>query len=339
MSNYKRFFTAENRCNRCSSRQLHSISLGLCASCYSTFQRLKRAQNKNGSQTFTVSEFIRLCPPRPSRLSAAIAKKFARSEVVPGFLVCGDVTKNLALLVQRIAQSDIPVIIEGETGVGKEGVARALHVLSARNRGKFVPVNCATISHDIASSEIFGHRKGSFTGADGHTVGFYGEADGGVIFFDEIEVFPLTLQGSLLRVLDSGEVRPVGSSRLCSVNVRTIVATNKNIEQLCAEGLFRTDLYQRLNGITVRVPPLRERKEEIPVLIQYFLSRCSAPGLTLDDSVRDIFFQYSWPGNIRQLKMVIERASIFAREGTITLEHIPEEIRGVQHGPLLRAVR
>jgi DNA-binding NtrC family response regulator len=226
-------------------------------------------------------------------------------------------------LTEKVAPLDATVLISGESGTGKELLVRAIHRLSNRKMRTFIPVNCAAIPPNLFESEFFGHLKGSFTGASTVQKGKFREADGGTLFLDEIGEMPLEFQPKLLRALESGEVTPVGGSRPSSVNVRIIAATNKNIKQEVDDGNFREDLYYRLNIFTIELPPLRERRGDIPVLANYFVKKFNGKGITADAIAR--LKAHDWSGNIRQLKNEIQRAVILAEDGEIRPEHLSIE--------------
>jgi transcriptional regulator with GAF, ATPase, and Fis domain len=227
--------------------------------------------------------------------------------------------KKVLKNVERVAPTDSTVLITGETGTGKELIARAIHNLSPRKDRALVKVNCAAIPAGLIESELFGHEKGAFTGALTRKMGRFEIADKGTIFLDEIGELPLDLQSKLLRVLQEGEFERVGGMQTFKVNVRVIAATNRNLEQLSKAGQYRPDLYYRLNVFPVHLPPLREREGDIPLLVQYFAHKCAA-GLgkrieTIPASLMTALQRYHWPGNIRELEHVIERAVILS-EGT-----------------------
>jgi len=235
-------------------------------------------------------------------------------------------------LVERAAEFKTTVLLTGESGTGKEVLARALHAQSARRHQAFVAVNCGAIPEALLESELFGHAKGAFTGADRARRGLFTEADGGSLFLDEIGELPLPLQVKLLRVLQEEEVRPVGDSKSRSVDVRVIAATARDLSREVAEGRFREDLFYRLDVVRVTVPPLRERREDIPLLVDHFLAQFRA---SLGKNVRGVaddalgkLVAYAWPGNVRELENVIERAVILANEDRITLRELPENLKG-----------
>jgi two-component system response regulator AtoC len=233
-------------------------------------------------------------------------------------------------LIERAAEFKATVLLTGESGTGKEVLARALHDQSARRGQAFVAVNCGAIPEALLESELFGHAKGAFTGADRARRGLFLEADGGSLFLDEIGELPLALQVKLLRVLQEEEVRPVGDSKSRSIDVRVIAATARDLTQEVAAGRFREDLFYRLDVVRVTVPPLRERREDIPLLVDHFLAQCRA---SLGKSVRGIaddalarLVAYAWPGNVRELENVIERAVILADGERVTLRELPENV-------------
>jgi DNA-binding NtrC family response regulator len=229
--------------------------------------------------------------------------------------------------IEKVALTDSPVLIEGESGTGKELVAAAIHRLSARARKPFIPVNCSAIPEDLLESEFFGHVRGAFTGAVNDAVGLFRSAHEGTIFLDEIAELPVALQVKLLRVLQEMQVRPVGGAKSFPVDVRVIAATNRNVEQAMSEGSFRQDLFYRLNVIRVSLPPLRERRDDIPVLITHFLRRFNrrfrrgVRGITAE--ALQALAAYDFPGNVRELENLIERAYAVGAHEEITLADLP----------------
>jgi DNA-binding NtrC family response regulator len=216
--------------------------------------------------------------------------------------------------VRRVAPVNSTALLQGESGTGKELVARALHALSPRMQGPFVPVNCASVSPEQMESELFGHAKGAFAGATRARDGLFYYAQGGTLFLDEVAELPLTLQATLLRALEDLTIRPVGSQQLQPVNVRIIAATNRDLQQEVAEGRFRKDLYYRLQVVELRLPALRDHKEDIPDLVAHFNARLApllgAQPLELTPAEADYLQQYDWPGNVRELRNLIERSLI-----------------------------
>ncbi len=233
--------------------------------------------------------------------------------------------------ISSVANTDVPVLIEGESGTGKELVANAIHNLSYRKDKPFVKINCAAIPEHLFESELFGHEKGAFTGATQMRKGKFEYASSGTIFFDEIGDIPLHLQPKLLRVIEDNCITRLGSNTTITVDVRTIYATSKNLKELVQEGKFREELYYRINVVPIYIPPLRKRKEDIPYLIDHFLSYFREKfnkDVRLSQQAYHALLNYHWPGNVRELKHAIERAVVLCRDGTIGIEDIPEEVAG-----------
>jgi transcriptional regulator with GAF, ATPase, and Fis domain len=233
-------------------------------------------------------------------------------------------------LLAKVAPSDVSVLIQGETGTGKELVARALHEHSRRKTKPFLAENCAAVPASLLESELFGHKRGSFTGAIADRPGHFVVADGGTVFLDEIGDMPLPMQSKLLRVLQEGEVRPVGSNKIVKVDVRIVAASNKNLQAMCKEGGFREDLYFRLNVITLSLPPLRERAGDVPHLVRFYLKKTGEElgrEITIRPDALEALVRWNWPGNVRELENVIRRAAVFARE-EITLAELSPAIAG-----------
>jgi len=248
---------------------------------------------------------------------------------------------ELLKTVATAAKGDIPILIEGESGTGKELIARAVHLGSPRRERAFVSVNCAALPHSLLESELFGHTRGAFTGAVRDRRGLFSTAHGGTIFLDEIGEMAPELQGALLRVLQSGEYRPVGSDQAAHADVRVVAATKRSLDEEVRAGRFREDLFFRLNGVRVRVPPLRERREDIPLLIGRFLEKFKVSGEepALTDEARACLMAYDYPGNVRELETVIRRAVLFARQGKIGLEALPPSLTKAGAETLLVPVR
>lgn len=237
---------------------------------------------------------------------------------------------KLRALVDRVAATDVTVLITGESGSGKEVVAHAIHALSARTRRNFVPVNCAAIPHELLESEMFGHERGAFTGAAGPRHGLFATADGGTIFLDEIGEMPLQLQAKLLRVLEDGIVRPVGSDRSAKIDARVIAASNNDLVAAVKRHAFREDLFYRLQVVPIVIPPLRERRSDIPLLIEYFLERMRRrlPGRdwTVTREAMVNLWSYDWPGNVRELVNMVERLVIMCEDSIIDLALLPPNL-------------
>jgi DNA-binding NtrC family response regulator len=235
-------------------------------------------------------------------------------------------------LVSHISDTTSTVLIIGETGTGKEQVARAIHEASIDKRpGQFVPVNCAAFNENLLESELFGHEKGSFTGADKKRIGRFEQAHGGTLFLDEIGDVPMSMQVKLLRVLQERRFERVGGSESIDIDVRVIAATHRNMDDLIREGKFRDDLYFRLNVVRIDLPPLRDRPEDIPVLVSHFCQKFVRPGQkapTVSEEAMDVLKKAPWPGNIRQLENAIERACVTTRDGVVRAANLPPDIRG-----------
>ncbi len=236
--------------------------------------------------------------------------------------------------IRKAARNKLTVLIIGETGTGKELIARAIHNESDRARKPFCSLNCAGLSETLIESELFGHVKGSFTGAIADRKGYFAAADGGTLFLDEIGDMPLRMQAKLLRVLELREFTPVGSTEVHRVDVRVIAATNADLKKKIEEKQFREDLYYRLHQWVIRVPPLRERREDIPLLAHYLLQQANYEhGLNVEgftSEAMNVLTRYYWPGNVRELKNVIEATACEVGQGQIDVEHLPEEIRGTR---------
>jgi DNA-binding NtrC family response regulator len=243
-------------------------------------------------------------------------------------------------LIARAADTDAAVLITGESGTGKELAARAIHGHGPRARYPFVAINCGAIIETLLESELFGHVRGSFTGAISDTKGLFEQAGSGTLFLDEIGEMSPALQVKLLRVLEEAEVRPVGGARPVKVKARVIAATNIDVEKKIASGEFRQDLYYRLSVIVIDMPPLRERRLDIPVLVSHFIERAAARTgrrITLSSEALDALMRYPWPGNVRELENTIERLSIFSASGMVDALDLPETLQGVRPrlgGPL-----
>jgi Nif-specific regulatory protein len=240
-------------------------------------------------------------------------------------------------MAESVADTDVTVVLEGESGTGKEILARAIHLSSPRKNSKFVPVDCGALTETLLESELFGHIKGSFTGATSDRAGLFEIAQGGTVFLDEITNTSKNFQVKLLRVLQEGEIRRVGESKSRKIDVRVITATNKSLESEVESGNFREDLFYRLNVVNIVLPPLRKRKEDIPILASYFLEKVckkmKLPAKNFSSEALNLFLQYNWPGNVRQLENVCERIAVFARDESVDVDLLPPEIKSFKEPP------
>ena len=237
--------------------------------------------------------------------------------------------KEIQRLITLFAASSATVLIQGESGTGKELVAQGLHRASERRRNAFVPLNCAAIPRDLLESELFGHRKGAFSGAIADRMGRFELAHEGTIFLDEVGDMPLDLQSKMLRVLQEGVIDPIGSTRQIHVDVRVVAATHRDLEEECAAGRFREDLYYRLNVLPIIVPPLRERTQDIESLVIHFASRHCAPGMRpvgFDPEFIGLLKEYSWPGNIREMSNLVHRLSVMYPGKTLNWRNVPMQM-------------
>ncbi|HEX6058975.1 MAG TPA: sigma-54 dependent transcriptional regulator [Gemmatimonadaceae bacterium] len=259
-----------------------------------------------------------------AKANVVLQNRLERVEAVPEILTQYQPMRAVLALVEKVARSDSPVLITGESGTGKELVARALHRLSSRAEGPLVDINCAAIAENLLESELFGHEKGAFTGALARKTGLFELAAGGSLFMDEIGELDPKLQGKLLRALEQSSFFRVGGTQKVEVDVRIVAATNKDLAAMVAENHFRSDLYYRVNTISIALPPLRERVVDIPLLADHFLRRYGGanPPALADDAVAALQ-AYSWPGNVRELRNVIERAVLLATDGVIKAQDLP----------------
>ncbi|HET8538628.1 MAG TPA: sigma-54 dependent transcriptional regulator [Anaeromyxobacter sp.] len=266
-----------------------------------------------------------------ARLRSALSGEFS----VQGIVGKSQAMKDVVSILERIAPSDVPILIEGESGTGKDLLARAAHAMSSRAAGPYVPLNMSAIPENLAEAELFGHEKGAFTGADEARPGFFAEAEGGTLFLDEIGLLQPALQPKLLRVLQDGEYVPVGSRKPRKANVRVIAATNEDLQRNVKAGKFREDLWFRLRVVPVRLPPLRERREDVPLLVEHFVRkhalRLSRPPLLPDAAAMKALLDHGWPGNIRELEHAIERGLLLARGDAVTLPDLPPELSPQPH--------
>jgi two-component system response regulator AtoC len=235
-------------------------------------------------------------------------------------------------VVQQVAEADASVLLRGETGTGKELVARALHRRSARRDRPFVAVNCTAVPRELMESEFFGHEKGAFTGAVARRQGRFQQAEGGTLFLDEVGDLDLAVQAKLLRALQEREISRVGAERAERVDVRVVAATNRDLEAAVKQGTFRADLYYRLHVVSLRIPPLRERREDIPLLAEHFAQKHGRPeGSAISPAARELLLAHDWPGNVRELENVVARALALNPSGVVMPEDLPEAVRGTRH--------
>jgi two-component system response regulator AtoC len=282
--------------------------------------------------------------PKLQELMAIVEKALAERELkrdyellreeverVSGRIVgASPVMQQVFEAIQRVAMTDVTVLITGESGTGKELVAREIHAASKRSQRIFVTVNCASLVKELIESELFGHQKGSFTGATQTKLGKFELADGGTIFLDEIAELDVHLQVKLLRALQEKEIDRIGGASPIPINVRVLAATNRDLNAMTERGEFRQDLFYRLNVYPIHIPPLREHKEDIPMLVEHFLHRfgktLGKPAVTVSPMLLEWLLQHDWPGNVRELENVLQRAILISPTGTIEPEHLPKEI-------------
>ena len=262
--------------------------------------------------------------------NSQLREKLHESKISGNIISQSRLMEDVLNLAARVAKSTSATLILGESGTGKELIARAIHEASLRNQKPFVAVNIASLSENILESELFGHEKGAFTGASEKRPGRFEQANGGTLFLDEIGELPLTAQVKLLRVLQFGILERVGGNESISVDVRIVAATHRNLEEMIIDGSFREDFYYRINVITIEIPPLRDRKEDIPLLIEYFLKRCAtqrgiAPKVVSHEALA-LLMKYSFPGNVRELENVLERAMVLSRGTTIQSSDLPVSV-------------
>jgi len=283
-----------------------------------------------------------LIPFKSSEILTALADDTPKFPIFCGMVGSCHPFKALLELIRKVAETSSTVLILGESGSGKELVARSVHDLSPRRTRPFVVVHCGAIPETLLESELFGHERGAFTGAVANRTGLLESAHTGTIFLDEIGEITPAMQVKLLRVIESGVVRPVGSNKDIDIDARIIAATNRDLRELVQLGSFREDLFYRLNVFPIRVPPLRERREDIETLARYFLDCVGAERLSvtpeISDAAMQLLLQYSWPGNIRELENVIERAAILSAGGPIGSEHLPREVQTASVAPVSRGI-
>ena len=293
------------------------------------------------SKPFKPDEIILTLKKAEERERLRKENELLRKEVEKEYSFTNIVSKNEKMqkifeVIKKVAQYKSTILISGESGTGKELVARALHYNSNRSQRPFIPVNCGAIPENLLESELFGHVKGAFTDAIRTKKGLFEEADGGTLFLDEIGELPLQLQVKLLRVLQDGEIRRVGESKSIQVDVRIVTATVKDLAKEVNEGRFREDLFYRLNVLPIHIPPLRERKEDVPLLINHFISKYSQSMnknvVGIHPKALEAMMSYLWYGNVRELENTIERAIVLTDGDNIELENLPVEIQDFRNG-------
>jgi len=314
---------------------------------YATVQSAVQAM-KNGAydyvtKPFTMDEFRLILERVSGHLKLRTENRMLREKIKSkqgygGIVGRAPEMEKLYRMIAKAAQSTHPVLILGESGTGKELVARSIHFSGPFNNKPFIPVDCGSLVPTLIESELFGYVKGAFTGAMQSKEGLLTMAEGGTVFLDEIGEMPTDLQAKLLRAIQEKEIRPVGSTRRITINVRILAATNRDLEQAVAQGTFRRDLYFRLNVLNLRIPPLRERRQDIPLLIGYFLdriSRESGQARTLSDAAIKSMLAYDWPGNVRELENSVERACALSSGPLIQVTDLPSSLSGNgQHTPV-----
>jgi DNA-binding NtrC family response regulator len=263
--------------------------------------------------------------------------ELARSYGLPNIIGADPKMAAVLEIVERVADTPATILIMGESGTGKDLLARALHFSSQRREGPFIPINCVAIPENLIESELFGYAKGAFTDARQAKTGLFIAARGGTLFLDEIGEMPLPLQSKMLRAIEDKKIRPLGATEEIAVDVRIVAATNANLEKALDEGRFRSDLYYRLSTVTLMVPPLRDRPADIPLLIRHFLLRASAeagrPVPEIEAQAMERLLRYRWPGNARELQNAIQRGVILARDNILTVRELPPKVAGLDLSP------
>jgi transcriptional regulator with GAF, ATPase, and Fis domain len=317
------FLRAKLRWSESLDRAQIQMLLDHCTGLREEVLRLSRMERQRQSEP--------LAPTRANRSPAERRRGLIeRNFIFEG--VFGESPKLLETLeiAEKVAPTDLPVLIDGESGTGKELMAKVIHANGKRSKGPFISVNCGAIPHDLLESELFGHIKGAFTGAVSDRKGKFETANGGTIFLDEIGELPLSGQVKLLRVLQSQEIQKVGSDKVIEIDARIVAATNQNLMDMANKGLFREDLFYRLSIIHVSVPPLRERRDEIPLLLEYYCDEAAEKlerrPVQLSPGLRQLLERYAYPGNIRELRNIVYRLSCLA-DDTAGIVHLPDAVR------------
>ena len=273
----------------------------------------------------------RAAEKRDLRLKGQRLKQELFRQVSSGLVVKSLAMRHVLDIVSKVAASDSTVLIRGESGTGKERIARLIHHQSARGDRPMQSINCAAFPETLLESELFGYEKGAFTGAQGRKIGIIEAASSGSLFLDEVADMSLSTQAKLLRVLQEKEIRRIGSTATVAVDVRIIAATNKNLEEEIGKRTFREDLFYRLNIIPIFIPPLRERREDIPALVEHFISQ-SRRMKSVDPEAMRLIYKYGWPGNVRELEAVMERIAVLSAGDTVTVNDLPLELRDKSNG-------
>ena len=309
---------------------------------------IKRGAYHYLTKPFTAEEIIHLAHQALERRRLVDRKERLEEELcqargVHQLVGQSEALRRVRQMIQTAGGSEATVLIEGESGTGKEIIANAIHAQSKRSRGPLVKMNCAAVPETLLESELFGHEKGAFTGADRRRVGRFEQAEGGTLFLDEVCEMQPRLQAKFLRALQEREIERLGGSETIPVDVRIIAATNRDLQKALAEGVLREDLYYRLNVILLRVPPLRERMDDVPILAMHFVrkyaARESVPTASIAEEAMNVLLSYAWPGNVRELENAIERAVVLGRGQVLRPQDLPPQVhrRGDERRPLIPA--
>ena len=309
---------------------------------------IKRGAYHYLTKPFTAEEIIHLVHQALERRRLVDRKERLEEELwqargVHQLVGQSEALRRVRQMIQTAGGSEATVLIEGESGTGKEIIANAIHAQSKRSRGPLVKMNCAAVPETLLESELFGHEKGAFTGADRRRVGRFEQAEGGTLFLDEVCEMQPRLQAKFLRALQEREIERLGGSETIPVDVRIIAATNRDLQKALAEGVLREDLYYRLNVILLRVPPLRERMDDVPILAMHFVrkyaARESVPTASIAEEAMNVLLSYAWPGNVRELENAIERAVVLGRGEVLRPQDLPPQVhrRGDERQPLIPA--
>lgn len=313
------------------------------ATIHSAVQAMKQGANDYFTKPFSLDELKTLLQRTSGHLTRTSEKAVLRDKVksiqsVSNLIGHSEAMEKLFVVINKVAQSKHPVLIAGESGTGKELVARAIHFSGAHRDKPFIPVDCGALVPTLVESELFGYVRGAFTGAERTKDGLLAIAEGGTVFLDEIGELPLDLQSKLLRALQEKEIRPLGSTRTISINVRILAATNRDLQMAVDQGSFRKDLFFRLNVLNVRIAPLRERKDDIPLLVNYFLERINRGSpiqRTVSDEAMRLMMMHDWPGNVRELENCLDRAGALTTGPVIHTADLPTPLQNGHRSNLL----